>query len=166
MMIQDYFNAEKKAAFFALAVGLIACSVASAIFISARPPFYSGLALGLLIIGTIQMIVGVGVARRSDLQANELEATFSKVPVEFVQTELPRMQGVLLRFNRYKWIEIGVLVLGLALFFFNKEPLFSKGLGLGLIVQALIMLVFDYFAEKRARWYLDFIQKTKRQTFS
>ncbi len=165
-MIQDYFNAEKKAAFFALAVGLIACSVASAIFISARPPFYSGLALALLLIGVIQMVVGVTLARRSDFQAEELEATYSKVPVEFVQTELPRMQEVLLRFNRYKWIEIGVLVLGLVLFFLNREPVFSKGLGLGLIVQAFFMLIFDYFAEKRARRYLDFIQKTNRQTFS
>ena len=159
-MIKSYFESEKKAAFIALAIGLAACSVASAIMISARPAFYMGLALALLSIGILQIIVGTTVARRSDFQALDLQKLLSDAPADFVAVELPRMEKVMRSFKWYKWVEIVLLILSLALIGLNQEAGFSKGLGIGLLIQSLIMLAFDFYAEKRGREYSSFVDQT------
>ncbi len=152
-MIQSYFEAEKKAAFAALGIGLAACTIGSALLISAQPPFYTGLALALLAIGILETIVGTSVARRSDWQAIDLNKMLTSNPIEFVSLEAPRMEKVLRTFQRNKWGELALIMVGLALILFCKEPVFARGFGAGLFAQALIMLIFDYFAEKRGKKY-------------
>ena len=88
----------------------------------------------------------------------EMEKLLATAPAEFVQTESQRMEKVLLQFSRYKWAEIIMVLLGLLLIYLNNEPVFSKGLGAGLFGQGAIMLVFDYFAEQRAKKYNAYIQ--------
>jgi hypothetical protein len=161
-MIQSYFETEKKAAFIALAIGLVACSVGSGFFISAKPPFYAGLALALVAIGVIQVIVGTSVARRSDFQILDLQKLLSDAPEDFVQLESSRMEKVMRNFRLFKWIEIALILIGLILFFLNDELVFSKGLGAGLFTQATIMLVFDFFAEKRGKEYASYVQEMRR----
>jgi len=156
-MIQSYFESEKRAGFWALSIGLTACSISSAVFISAQPPFYTGLGLAFMVIGVIQIVVGGTLARRSDYQMDDLEKLRAASPQEFIQLEAPRMEKILRNFKRFKWLEIAVLILGLALIVLNKEPLFSKGLGTGLVFQSVIMLLFDFFAEKRAQKYTHYI---------
>ena len=34
-----------------------------------------------------------------------------------------------------------------------------KGLGIGLSIQSLLMLILDFFAEKRGHMYLDFLKE-------
>jgi len=157
-MVQSYFESEKKAAFVLLALGLLACSVASGFFISAQPPFYMGLALPLAAIGVYEVIVGTNLARSSDFQAFDLQKLLSSDLKAFVQLEAPRMEKVMGNFRVFKWGEIVFIIIGLTLFFLNKEPVFSKGLGAGLFTQAAIMLVFDFFAEKRGAEYTAFVQ--------
>ena len=72
--------------------------------------------------------------------------------------EIPRMQKVMKSFKLFKWIEIFLTVIGFSLFlFFPQNPLL-RGIGLGLFIQAILMLAFDFFAENRGKSYLEFLQ--------
>jgi uncharacterized membrane protein len=67
------------------------------------------------------------------------------------------MQKVMSNFELYRWVEIGLALVGTGLFFYFKDSsgqLFWKGFGLALAIMALIALTADLFAEKRGREYL------------
>ncbi|MDO8366860.1 MAG: hypothetical protein Q7T20_08700 [Saprospiraceae bacterium] len=158
-MIQSYFQAEKLGGFIAMAIGITACAVGGGVLLSAGAPFYTGLSIPLVVVGIVQIMVGATVARRSDFQADDLEKLLSDSPAEFRKLESPRMEAVLRNFIRIKWLEVVFIVLGLAIILLNPELSFTKGLGVGMFAQGLIMLLFDFFAERRGRAYADFIKK-------
>lgn len=156
-MIQAYFQAEKQGGFIAMAIGILACAIGGGVLLSAAAPFYTGISIPLTVIGFVQIMVGATVARRSDLQAEDLEKLFVESPADFRKLEGRRMQAVMFSFVRIKWVEVAFIVLGLAMMLLNPEAGFTKGLGTGLFAQGLIMLIFDYFAEKRGRAYAEFV---------
>ncbi|MBN8680798.1 MAG: hypothetical protein J0M29_21415 [Chitinophagales bacterium] len=157
--IQRYFLAEKIGGQVAVSIGVAACSVGGGVMLSAGAPFYTGLAIPLVVVGIIQIMVGATVARRSDFQAMDLEKLLDESPAEFRSLESPRMAAVLRNFIRLKWGEVAFITVGLAVILVNDNPTFPKGLGAGLFAQGLISLVFDFFAEKRAKVYANFINK-------
>lgn len=156
-MIQTYFQAEKTGGQLAMAIGIVACSIGGGVMLSAGAPFYTGLAIPLVIIGMVQIMVGATVARRSDLQADDLEKLHKESPAVFRNQETQRMEPIMRNFIRIKWVEVAFIVLGLAIILLNQSPNFTKGLGAGLFAQGAIMLGFDFFAEKRAKEYLAFV---------
>jgi hypothetical protein len=127
-------------------------------FLSAAPPFYIGLAIPLIFIGIVQMTVGATIARRTDRQAEDLEKLLAEDPSEFSRQEMPRMASVMRSFVVYRWAEISIAAVGLVLILLNQEVNFWKGLGAGKLAQAMIMLVFDFFAEKRGHQYSAFVK--------
>lgn len=142
-----------------MVIGIVACSVGGMVMLGAGAPFYTGFAIPLAVIGIIQLMVGATVARRSDLQADELEKLLGESPTEFRELEQPRMTKVMRNFVRYKWAELVCILAGLALILLNPVTTFSKGLGAGLFAQGIVLLVFDYFAEKRGREYAAFVNQ-------
>lgn len=158
-MIQSYFQAEKRGGYVALAIGIFTCYMGGSFLLKAAAPFYIGMAIPLILIGIVQIAVGATIARRSDRQADDLEKLLAEEPAEFARQETPRMAVVMRRFVVYRWVEIGLLLAGLVLILLNRDPGFWKGMGAGLTAQSVIMLVFDFFAEKRGRAYSTFIRK-------
>ncbi len=76
------------------------------------------------------------------------------------------MEKVMKNFVTIRYVEMILAVTGLILFFYfrvNTEKQFWAGLGLGLLIMALLGLGADYFAEKRGHVYLNglknFVQK-------
>ena len=67
------------------------------------------------------------------------------------------MQIVLKNYANYKWIELILLLIGIALFIlFNKSPqTFWKGLGLGLLLQASILLALHLLSEQSGKMYVE-----------
>jgi hypothetical protein len=157
-MIQSYFQAEKQGGFVAMAIGIVACSVGGGVLLKAGSPFYTGLSIPMVVIGIIELMVGATVARRSDLQSDDLEKLLAESPAEFRALEDPRMTAVMRNFVRIKWLEVLLIVLGLAMILLNQELNFTKGLGAGMFAQGLIMLLFDFFAEKRGKEYAAFVK--------
>ncbi len=157
-MIQSYFQAEKQGGFIAMAIGILACSVGGGVLLSAGAPFYTGLSIPLVAIGFLQIIAGATVARRSDFQADDLEKLLAASAAEFRELENPRMDTVMRKFVVLKWAEIALIAIGLVLILLNQALNFPKGLGAGLFMQALILLLFDFFAEKRGKKYAAFVQ--------
>jgi len=157
--IHKYFLAEKQAGLYFLIIGSTAIIIAiiSFFFVKISPPFFKGLAVPLLVIGLIQAVVGFTIYKRSDAQRIDVAYKMGIGKNAFIrEQELPRMETVLQRFTLYRYTEMALAVAGLVLFifFFRKEPmLFGKGLGIGLLLQALVCLLADSFAEKRSEQY-------------
>ena len=63
----------------------------------------------------------------------------------------------------YSWIEMGCIVLGLLLFLFCQPLTLGKGIGMGLLIQASVLLILDYFAEQRGKVYLNLLKSLFHQ---
>ena len=61
-------------------------------------------------------------------------------------------------FIAYRYIEIALIIVGLTIFFLLPNHAFWKGLGLGLLIQAALMLLLDFFAESRGSEYLTYLK--------
>lgn len=154
--IKNYFTQEKIESVFFILIGLVAISFALINLFIIKYSFYKGLAYPLLMIGLIQIGVGTTSYSRSSKDMIRVEH-FVKMDTQKIHTEeIPRMEAAIENFFLYKWIEIATLLSGIVLFFYCKNSLhvFWKGIGLGLVIQATLMISLDSVAEKRSIIYL------------
>ena len=154
--VSTYFTEEKIESLFFIIIGIITISLAIIFWFIIKYSFYNGLAFPLLIVGLIQLIVGTTVYIRSPKDIIKVEQMMKQEPHKIKTEELPRMEMVMKNFTIYKWIEIALIVLGIILFalFYKSPQTFWKGIGLGLIIQAALMLTLDFVAEKRGQTYI------------
>ena len=154
--IEKYFNAEKQESLLFLVLGIAALITATIFFFVLKKDICKGAAIPLLLIGLIQIVVGYSVYKKSDSDRIRVVYAYDMNPDEIKQKEIPRMQVVNRNFIIYRWVEI---VFGIAaivciyLFKGNADKSFWFGLGIALLLQSLIMLGADYFAERRALIY-------------
>ena len=156
--IYKYFSGEKQESLLFLIIGLaaISLSVIFFFFIKTTPTFFKGAAIPLLAIGIIQGIVGYTVYARTSKQQATIAYNAGTDPQFVKKAEMPRMETVMKKFIIYRYAEIILTLVGLGLFLYfrnNDTQQFLKGLGLTLLIQALLMLGADYFAEKRGKVY-------------
>jgi len=154
--IEKYFMAEKQESLVFLIIGAIAVLLAIAFFFFLKTSFYKGAAVPLLFIGIIQIVVGFSVYNRSDEDRVRNVYSYDMEPARIKNEELPRMKTVNRNFVIYRYTEIALAIAGAGLlFYFKSDPTknYWYGLGLTLMIQAILMLGADYFAEKRALGY-------------
>jgi len=166
--IEKYFLAEKHESLIFLAVGIIAILLSLFFYSYLKTNFYKGAAIPLLVIGLIQAVVGYTVYTKSDEQRISNVYAYDMDPGKLKVQELPRIKTVNKNFVIYRWVEIVLLLAGIALVFLyrtNPDKTFWFGLGLTLAIQAVLMLPADYFAEQRAKTYSgqleSFVQNNK-----
>ncbi|WP_338760304.1 hypothetical protein WAF17_13345 [Bernardetia sp. ABR2-2B] len=161
--VQDYFNAERFESLFFMGVGVIAMAISLYFIFVMKKPFFYGMAISLIFVGLIQLVVGATIFVRSPKDITRVENILTKEPKRIQNEEVPRMKTVMKSFVTYRYVEISLAVLGLILYFvFASQNIFGsfsnellKGLGLGLAIQAILMLGLDFFAEKRGSEYLE-----------
>ena len=154
--IEKYFIAEKSGSLIFIIIGVAAILLAAVFFFILKTNAYKGMALPLLILACIQVSVGYTVYKRSDADRKRIAYAYDLNPAELKNKEIPRMEKVNRNFVFYRWIWIALIITGLLLIFFfrsNPDKLFWSGVGIGLAIQAFIMLAADHFAEARATVY-------------
>lgn len=154
--IEKYFNAEKQESLLFLVIGIAAIITSVIFFFALKKDIYKGAAIPLLLIGLIQIIVGYTVYRRSDADRVRMVYAYDMSPGDIKNKEIPRMKKVNRSFVIYRWIQIVLATAGIVLLFVFKndtDKSFWFGLGITLLLQSLVMLGCDYFAEKRALLY-------------
>ncbi len=152
--IEKYFTAEKNESLLFMIIGLIAIITASVLYFYFKTPLCKGMAIPLLAVALIQMVVGYTVYKRSDSDRIRNVYAYDMKPEDLKNKELPRMKQVNRNFVIYRWIELFLMALGTALvIFFRTDAGKSFWFGIGLTIQAGIMLCADYFAERRAASY-------------
>jgi hypothetical protein len=161
-----YFTEEKIESLFFIIVGITSILLSLIFWFIIKYSFYNGLAFPFLLIGLIQLIVGTTVYIRSPKDIIKVENIVKYEPQKIQTEELPRMEIVMKYFTIYKWIEIALILTGIVLFilFYNSPQTFWKGLGLGLLIQASLMLSLDFVAEKRGKTYIQNISNFKIQS--
>ncbi len=155
--VEVYFSSEKAQALLFMIIGVVALLLSIALIFFVKTNLTRGIAIPLSIIAILQVVVGYTVHSRADKQRTDVVYNMDLNPEGLRHKEIPRMQKVMKNFTLYKYIETGLFIIGLLLWlWFKNQPdnSFLQGIGIGLALQAGIMLGADYFAEKRGRIYL------------
>lgn len=156
--IEKYFDAEKQESMLFMVVGIAAVVLAVFLFFYIKTSFVKGLIIPLMLVGAIEFVVGMSVYRRSDQQRMDNVYAMDMDKPKLRNEELPRMKAVIKQFVVLRNVEIVLFLIGAGLCFAyrSEQPFtFWYGFGLALCVQAMLALVLDFFAHKRAVVYLD-----------
>lgn len=164
--IEKYFLAEKQLGLAFIIIGSIAIIIAIVFFFLLKTSFYKGAAIPLLVIGLIQLIASITVYQKADKDRVDNVYAYDMNPGKLKNEELPRMKTVVKNFAIIKWVEAALIAAGLVLIFYyraNADKAFWFGLGITLTIQALIMILADTSAEKRAIQYTKGIESLEEK---
>jgi F0F1-type ATP synthase assembly protein I len=153
---EKYFNAERAECLFGLFLSAVSVGL-SGYFFTIDKSFFRGLAWVFIVFAIIQFIVSIIIVIRSPKDIARVNQFLQTEKSRISSEEIPRMVTVLRNFVVYRYAEIVFIILGLVLYFFQSQDMW-QGVGLGLIIQAGVLLVFDFFAEKRGKVYLSFLK--------
>ncbi len=151
----SYFTAEKQESLLFMLVGVVA--LAASVWLWLRGGPYKAMLYPLAAIALIQLVVGSTVYFRTDAQVAALTAQYESDRATFRAEETQRMEVVVKNFVIYRYIEIALLVAGIALMLGLRHHETWHAVGIGLTIQSALMLALDYFAERRADEYLRFV---------
>jgi hypothetical protein len=147
-----YFDGEKLAGVVLAFIGSVA--LAAGWWLRRGEADYRGMFWPVVLIGALQFAVGVGLYARTDPQVAELRNTLRREPEALRAREVTRMQRVQRSFVWIEVVEVVLLAVGVALALATKARPVPWGIGMGLVLQASVMLVFDLTAERRGAEYL------------
>jgi len=150
-----YFDAERQGGFLLVLLAIVSVGFAALLWYG-RSAFVH-MVWPLLVLGLFQVVVGVAVALRTPNQVAALEQGLRQSHVQVVAAERERMRTVNRNFGIVKVAEAVCIVLGLVLVF--SLPLASawSSVGLGLLLEGAVLLVFDAFAHQRAAVYTNWL---------
>ena len=152
----DYFTTEKHAAVLISAIGL--SSAAFAIWLWTTRSAFRAMAWPLIVLGVAEVAIGAGLFIRTDPQVARLEEGLRSNRDATARSELARMGTVNRNFVVIQIVEVAILLIGLALALTlkSRHPGWSAA-GMGLVLEAAVLLVFDLFAEHRALAYTSWL---------
>ena len=150
--LHQYFDGERYGAMMALGLGIASICLASYVWFGRSP--FRAMAWPLVIVAVVELGVGVGLLARTGPQVETLEAGLRTAPQPTAAVELQRMTRVNQSFRVIKTIEVVAIAAGVFLIMLlPAENVAWRAVGLGLLLQATALLVFDVFAEHRAHLY-------------
>jgi len=161
--VSDYFDAERFGALLFLLAGALAIALA-VLLLRRRSGSLRGMAAPLIVLALVQLGVGFTVWQRSPAQAATSLQQWREAPAAFLRVERARMRTVIADLQRYRSLQLGLLALGMALVVLLRQREFWFAFGLGLVLQAGVLLALDHFAQARARGYFDTLQRHSTAT--
>lgn len=163
--VSTYFTEEKIESLFFLLIGISSILLALIFLFIIKYSLYKGLAYPLLLIGILQVVVGISIYIRSPKDIIRVGQLIQNEPQNIQSNEIIRIDQVIDNFTTYLCIEMSLIIISLSLYiYFYKSPqTFWKGVALGLLIQASLLLPLDLVAKQRAHSYHDaliyFVQK-------
>ncbi len=155
-MLETYFNSERAGGLLFTIIGTLAIGVA--IWSWRHGSFWRGAAWPLAAVALIQISVGLSYWWRSPDDLQRVQHIVAHAQERIAGEEVPRMQAVLKSYAISLRIEMVVLAAGLALLIVASRGSGWQGAGVGLAVQAGLVLLLDSLAERRAQTYLEWLQ--------
>jgi hypothetical protein len=150
-----YFTAEKQGGL--LLIALAAASLALAIYLFATKSLFSAMAWPVLVLGGIELVIGLTVAGGATRQIAELEAGLESKRTVTITVEIERMARVNGTFELIKKVEIALVAVSILLVIVWPAPQTLGAMGLGILLQSAVLLVFDTFAHHRAVHYVEWL---------
>jgi hypothetical protein len=162
--VVKYFNGEKAESYIFILIGVIAFAMALYFFFALKTFFWKGVALPFIVVALLEFVVGYTIVTRSPKDIVRIETFIQKDPQSIKTLEIPRMEKVLSNFVLYRYVEIALIILGIVLMYSSLNFTFWRGIGLGLFIQASIVLSLDFFAERRGQIYIVHLQELVEKT--
>jgi phosphate/sulfate permease len=157
--IIKYFHGEKAESYIFMMIGVIAFAMALYFFFALKTSFWKGVAVPFIIVALLEFVVGYTIVTRSPKDIARVETYLQQAPKNIKTIEIPRMEKVMSNFVVYRYVEIALIILGIVLMYSSMQDTFWRGLGLGLFMQASIVLCLDFFAERRGHIYVLYLQE-------
>jgi hypothetical protein len=157
--ISKYFQGERAECLIAIIIGITSIAVALLFLIQIKRPLYNGIAYSFLLMASIEIIVCTSAFIANPGRMKRAQEMVQTDTSKIGTLELLRMEAVMKSFILFRWVEIGLLLTGIALLITMTPASLWKGIGIGLIIQATQLLVLDYYDERRASVYHDFLRQ-------
>lgn len=156
--IVKYFTGEKLESLLFLGMGIICVAIAMFLFFALKTSFYKGIAIPFLLVAILEIIVGLTIVNRSPKDIIRVETYLSNNSGMIKTAEIPRMEKVMHNFVIFRYVEITLILLGIILMYGFRHNMLWNGIGLGLFIQSCIVLILDFFAERRGESYLAYLR--------
>lgn len=156
--VSKYFSAEKGESILFITVGLLSLILSIYFLIKLKQPLFSGLSYSFITIAFVELAIGISIYFRSPKDMIRVNQFIQTEIIKIRSEEIPRMETVLNNFVIYRWIEIGFVLVGIAMFLYFQPTTLWRGVGLGLSIQASLLLLLDFIAESRGKIYLEHLQ--------
>lgn len=160
LSMEQYFSGEVVDGWVFAVAGVTSIATGAGL-LSLDSDLLYGMAFPLMGVGLVQLGLGLALLLRTPGQTDDLRLLLHADPVRYRTDELDRMHGVNRNFNLFKVIEIGLLVGGLFTAVVGENTFSPKltGIGIGVMIQSLIMFTLDIFAEERADSYTEQLRR-------
>jgi hypothetical protein len=154
--ILKYFAGEKFQCSIGILLGLTGILL-SIYFIYLSKPVFKGIAFAFIPLSLLLLAICIGIVIRTPKDIQRVTSYYESEPTKMQTDELPRMEKVMKIFPIAKMVEIGFIIVGifLLLFFWNNDII--KSVGIGLILQGIMLYGFDHFAQSRGKLYFEFL---------
>lgn len=161
--VHQYFSGEKNESYLFLVLGLLGLVMSVYLIQINTSIFWRGLALPFILVSLLEIIVGVMLIYRSPKDIIRVENFIKNERVKIITDEIPRMEKVMKNFVIFRFIEIGLILTGIIIYFRFTNHDFWRGVGFGLSLQSCIVLLLDCFAEKRGLIYLGYLNSLSNE---
>lgn len=161
--IIKYFNGERAESYLFLVLGIVGLVISSYLFFLKASSYWKGFAIPFILVSVLEIIVGISLIYRSPKDIIRVENYIKNDQVKIKSDEIPRMERVMKNFVVYRYVEIALILTGAILYFASSNSEFWRGIGLGLLIQASIVLTLDYFAERRGFIYLEYLNSISHE---
>lgn len=161
--VVNYFTGEKAESYIFLVLGIVGIVIGCYLFWVRCSSFWKGFAIPLILVALLEIIVGTTLIYRSPKDIKRVESYVKNEQSKILTDEIPRMEKVMRNFVMFRYTEIALMMMGILIYLAFAKFDFWKGLGLGLFIQASIVLALDYFAESRGSIYLDYLNSVSHE---
>ena len=156
--IVKYFTGEKLESYLFLGFGIIGVVIAFIFYLVIKTSFLKGIAIPIMIVSLLEIIVGVTIINRSPKDIERVQE-YSSHKIEMIEkVEIPRMEKVMNNFVIFRYAEISLIIVGIIIMYAFRQNLLLNGIGLGLFIESSIVLILDFFAERRGEIYLNYLR--------
>ncbi|MEY3644705.1 MAG: hypothetical protein RLZZ207_1400 [Bacteroidota bacterium] len=156
--IVKYFTGERLESFLFLGLGILGLALAIVFLFILKSSFLKGVALPVLLVSFLEIIVGGTLIYRSPKDIIRVETYLSEKKEMIQKEEIPRMEDVMRNFVIFRYTEITLIIVGIILMYGFRQNLLLNGIGLGLFIQSSVVLLLDFFAERRGEVYLTYLR--------
>jgi hypothetical protein len=155
--IEKYFTDDRLQLGIGIIISVFSLIIAAFLYMLKRPAF-AGMSYSIIPLTLILLSVCVFLFIRTPKDLKRVSTFYQTTPEKMKTEELPRMEKVLKNFNWIIKTEICIIIAGVFLFVsFGKNDL-VRGISIGMVSQASILLIFDTIETERAKIYLEFLK--------
>ncbi|MEM8526225.1 MAG: hypothetical protein AAGG68_16410 [Bacteroidota bacterium] len=156
--IINFYRAERKEAVFMLFWGFLATGVVIWVLFWVEEIFWRGMAFSALPLSSIQLLTGVRNLIFVNRKRSDILTNMGEDVKKAIEAEKLRILNSQIRLRVYRIIEQVLFCLGFLFMLLGGIvglSVFLAGSGIGIMLQAAILLVQDLFAEWRTGLYLE-----------